>query len=499
MKTRKLLVLIMGVFFLAFTACEDDDNTPVIDDMDEMETPTPDPEPDEMEDPEPVMADFTVTIENVVTPQPLFQTGFFAIPEGGSEPAPLFPGDAYSFEVDAGPNVLPGDGGTRLSFVTMFVQSNDLFFAPSEEGIALYQEDGTPIGGDGMVDVTDQVLLWDAGTEVNEETGSSNQKPQQAADAMDQGEDENGVVAEITNNSDSFGNEIPDVSEVIKVTIELVSPAKFKVNIMNVSDANTIAVPAQGEDARAAVPISPGVYAVHTMPAPFFVEGEAASEAGLVASETGVEDIAEDGFFDALLMDSEASTGLIVPLSPGAWAVHSQDIKPIYDNDMIDFGEGLEAIAEDGIPTMLVESLMNKEDVFASGGFDTAVGATEPGAIGPGGQYQFSFTAEEGSSLSLATMFVQSNDWFYSFKPDGLPLFADGAAVSGDVTEFVFLYDAGTEADEYPGAGLTQVIRQAASDNGEADENTNVRFINPDDTSNVPSAVNVIKVTIEAN
>jgi len=497
MKMKKLNLVLLGTALLAFTACSETDVA--------IEESAIDPNPETVSETNGenvqenlAMADFTVTVENVVTPKPIFQSGVFAVPVGGSDPAPLFPGDAYEFEIDAGPHVLPGDGGTRLSFVTMFVQSNDLFFAPDEEGIALYNEDGSPICGNGQLDVTDQVLLWDAGTEVNETTGGPNQKPQQAPDAEDQGEDENGVVTEITNNSCSFGNVLPETSEVIKVTIEYVGPARFKVRIKNVSDATTIAVPAKGEDATAPVPVSPGVYAVHTMPAPFFVEGEAAAGAGLVGSAEGVENIAEDGFPEALAMDTKAATGLIVPLSPGAWAIHEDGILPLYNIDSPDFGEGLEAVAEDGVPTMLAASLAEKAGVKFSGAFDTPVGADGPGAIGPGGSYQFTCEGTDGDYLSLATMFVQSNDWFYSFAPKGIALFEDGAPREGDVTEYIFLYDSGTEADEYPGAGLSQVIRQGEGDSGEADPDMNVRFIDPADQSNVPAGVNVIKVTISS-
>ncbi len=501
MKMNKVLLSIIGGTLLTFMACSKTD-TPVEPEATETAQSDPNESPTESStdstDVVAAEAEFTVTIENVVKPKPIFQSGVFAIPVGGTDPAPLFPGDAYEFEIDAGPHVLPGDGGTRLSFVTMFVQSNDLFFAPDEEGIALYNEDGSPICGNGPLDVTDQVLLWDAGTEVNEPTGGPNQKPQQAPDAEDQGDDENGVVTEVTNNSCSFGNELPDTDKVIKVTLEYIGPAKFKVHIKNVSNGMTIAVPAKGEDASAPVPVSPGVYAVHTMSAPFFVEGEAASGAGLVASAEGVENIAEDGFPEALAMDTKAATGLIVPLSPGAWAIHEGGLEPLYMIDTPDYGEGLEGVAEDGSPTMLAASLAAKEGVKFSGAFDTPVGASSPGPIGPGGSYQFTCGGADGDHLSLATMFVQSNDWFYSLAPDGIPLFKDGAPVGGDVTEYVYLYDAGTEADEYAGAGLSQVIRQGGADTGDDDPNTNVRFINPEDIPNIPANAQVIKVSIEA-
>ncbi len=497
MKTRKIQQIMIGLAMVSIVACSDPDNLVVAETLDTTLDNTSDLQDDsgELMPVDPAQADFTVTIENVVMPKPIFQSGVFNTPVGKTTPGPLFPGDAYEFYIDAGPSVLPNDGGTRLSFVTMFVQSNDLFFAPGEEGIALYNENGTAIGCNGTpVDVTDQIALWDAGTEVNEVTGGPNQKPQQDPMAEDQGVDENGVVTKITNNSCAFGNVLPENDEVIKVTIENIGPSKFKVRILNVSDGMTIATPGQGEGTRAPVPISPGVYAVHTMPAPFFEVGQVATGAGLVASAEGVEDIAEDGSTQALLMDTQAATGLTVPLSPGIWASHNSDVQPIYQLNSPDFGEGLEAIAEDGIPTMLAGSLAAKTGNTISGTFDTPLGATGPGAIGPGGSYQFSFSAADGDHLSLATMFVQSNDWFYAFPPEGIPLFENGIAISGDVSANIFLYDAGTEADEYPGAGLFQVIRQSSGDSGPGDPNTAVRLIEPN--GNIPATSGVIRVTI---
>ena len=59
----------------------------------------------------------------------------------------------------------------------MYVQSNDLFLSPGDTGIALFADDGLPISGD----ITNQIDLWDAGTEVNEEPGvGANQAPRQA-------------------------------------------------------------------------------------------------------------------------------------------------------------------------------------------------------------------------------------------------------------------------------------------------------------------------------
>jgi hypothetical protein len=129
-------------------------------------------------------------------------SGAFNTPVGETDPGPLPPGGAYEFTIVA----VPGD---TLSFATMFVQSNDLFYAPDGTGIALFNSDGTPVSGD----VTGQVQLWDAGTELNQEPGvGPDQAPRQAG--PNTGPDENGVVQIV---SDEFT--YPVTAATIRVTI----------------------------------------------------------------------------------------------------------------------------------------------------------------------------------------------------------------------------------------------------------------------------------------
>jgi hypothetical protein len=104
------------------------------------------------------------------------------------------------------------------------------------------------------------------------------------------------------------------------------------------------------------------------------------------------------------------------------------------------------------------------------GVFNTPVGATAPGPIGPGAAYEFSVIAEPGMKLSLAMMFGQSNDWFYAFDANGIHLFNGNKPISGDITSKLVLYDAGSEKDEEIGIGQNQGPRQKAPDTGE-DEN----------------------------
>ncbi len=80
----------------------------------------------------------------------------------------------------------------------------------------------------------------------------------------------------------------------------------------------------------------------------------------------------------------------------------------------------------------------------------------------PDGNYTFSVTAEPGDHLSLDSMLLQSNDWFYGL--DSLPLFdAPGKPRTGEVTTSFNLH---AEVDETPGYGPNQAPRQAGANTG---------------------------------
>ena len=128
----------------------------------------------------------------------------FNTPIGATGPGPITPGTAYEFMVSA----IRGD---RLSLTMMMGQSNDWFYAPAESGIDLFKN-GKAISED----ITSQIVLWDAGTEVDQEPGiGSDQGPRQKA--PNTGEAENGVVR---NAKDvKYGSAYKNVSSVMRVTI----------------------------------------------------------------------------------------------------------------------------------------------------------------------------------------------------------------------------------------------------------------------------------------
>lgn len=107
--------------------------------------------------------------------------GVFNTPVGAMAAGPIRPGESYEYTFTAAP-------GAKFFMTQMFGQSNDWFYAPSS-GIALFDSKGKPFGGD----VTYKFVLWDAGTEKNEEIGiGPNQGPRQKG--MNTGDAENGVV-----------------------------------------------------------------------------------------------------------------------------------------------------------------------------------------------------------------------------------------------------------------------------------------------------------------
>lgn len=160
-------------------------------------------------------------------------------------------------------------------------------------------------------------------------------------------------------------------------------------------------------------------------------------------------------------------------LSPGMWVLHEKEVR-LFTEGRPAGPNGLEMQAEDGNPEGLVKYLAGDHSEMLHGVFNTPGGANEPGPIGPGGAYEFSFTAQPGMKLSTVTMFGQSNDWFYAPEPGGIRLFNNGKPISGDITSKFTLWDAGTEVNEEPGIGPNQGPRQKTPNTG-ADERGKVR------------------------
>lgn len=202
---------------------------------------------------------------------------------------------------------------------------------------------------------------------------------------------------------------------------------------------------------------------VHGGGEPLFTDGQPDRGAGLEA-------LAEDGDPSGLVASLEVVTGVTTPLAPGVAAVIDME-QTVFTAGEPDDGHGLEALAEDGDPSTYAE--WTSGTVFA-----VPSGATDPGPLFPGQSYTAEIEALTGQYLTLETMFVQSNDWFFSLGAEGIPLFdAAGAAIGGDITDLVTLWDAGTEIDQTPGVGPDQAPRQTGPNTGADDPDANIRMV----------------------
>jgi hypothetical protein len=386
---------------------------------------------------------FLVKIENVSTAYDYFAAGARFIPDGEDAPGPAFPGQSFSVEFHAGK-------GHRLSFATMYGASNDLYYAPPDEGIELFNGDLPTTGN-----ITGMISLWDAGTEVNHAPAS--------------GEDgaEESVPIQSVRNTDNVmdGYTYNNVEENLEVWLEYDGTSLFTLTIKNLDGSST--------------PLSPLAWVVHyDSQNPIFTEG--ASDYG-----HGLEDLAETGDAGPLSEYLSTHSGYVSPVAPGVWVVHKKGQKPIFKEGKPEYGNGLEMLAEVGDPTSVYTSLLDEK--YESGVYNTPEGAAGAGPLFPGETYSFTFDANVGDYLSFASMLGKSNDLFFAPGDMGIRLFTGTSPISGEVTSQVMLWDAGTEVNEYPGAGLHQGP-------GGVDETGNVMTVN--DGFTWPEVSQVIRVTI---
>jgi len=425
----------------------------------------------------PIVETFTVTLENVAPVKAYTSAGVFDTPVGETVAGPAIPGKTYKFTVDAGRK-------QKLFFATMLGATNDAFFAPGGDGISLYLDNGTPVSAD----VTSQISIWDAGTELNEEPFLGPNTVTNQTTVNTGTVDSNSKVRKISTATEGYVFSYPAVATLIKVTVMHTTGTLFDVTIENlVGSALTT-----GDLVSHPLPISPGVWAVSSSTNALFTDQAPAPAHGLEA-------LAEDGKPVTLATYLAANTGITYPASPGAWLLHKTGSKPLFSAGVKDAGKGLEALAEDGNPALLGANLASLDGYVAGGIFNTPVGATTPGALAPGSKYQFTFEASPGDSLSVASMLAATNDVFLGSNDLGIPLFtAAGVAVSGDISSQLSLWDAGTEGNEEPAIGPNTVTNQLTANTGTPGEDKVqlLGAVTTDTYAAYPTAQSVLKVTI---
>lgn len=380
---------------------------------------------------------FRITLYNTVD---LLSATVFNTPDGASAagPAPNV-GDSYSVSFKATP-------GTYLSFATMEAMSNDWFYSPDGEGIALYTGNGSPVTGD----ITGQIMLWDAGTE----------EENPAAWAAVDPNDENGTDDDNT----AVRLQQTDVTDRIEAMLSY-ADGQFTLKITNLAGGSNGTV------------ITPGLAVVHVLDYPLFEKG--AADPGY-----GLKQIAEDGN-PGVLYEFLAEAGTSgdnsplrlssshTPFAPGlAYVFPSDETDPLFtQGEAVVAESGLESLAEDGSPATAISYLTDL-------GY-AAVAADQMAPVHPGETMTFTITATPGEKFGFATMFIQSNDWFVSLNNGGVELFnEDGSPKSGiDYSMQAYLFDAGTEEDETIGSGANQAPRQSGPNTGPADDDTSIRRV----------------------
>ncbi|MDU1891179.1 MAG: spondin domain-containing protein [Dysgonomonas sp.] len=409
------MLLITG---LAFSSCSDDDD----DDYFDLES--------------------TITFENKVTLKEFAQSGTFK----GTTQNVILPGQSVDIKFYAG-------NKQYLMFAMMYGYSNDLFFAPDNPGLRLFDEDGNALTGD----VSSQIHLWDNGTRINVQPAAGISHPGDAEDA---------TISKVET-QDAQGNLYRPASELVKLNLAYdATTSEFTLTIRN-NSTGTINE----------TPLSPGVWVVSNYlggklvkEKPFFIEGEKSSAQLTALAEGGNNQLLGD-------MVSEM-TGVITGLSPVLVVVYTGNVNPIYQLNQKDANIGLKELAQKGDASKLkssLEGMTNVRYVYIAGSE----------AVAPGKSVETKFKAWDGDRIAYATMFGYSNDWFYA---NSETIMAD---FKGDLTGKTVLLDNGTGVNQFPGAGNNQALFGGTPQA----EDAVIKVV--ETTYPVPSVANVIKVTIK--
>jgi hypothetical protein len=156
-----------------------------------------------------------------------------------------------------------------------------------------------------------------------------------------------------------------------------------------------------------------------------------------------------------------------VPLSAGVWVLHT-GVNPLFIPGDVEPGIGLKVLAEAGRAKELDRNLAGRVGVRAHGTFQPPPMGFRTPMLNPGKSLEFSLTASPGDRISFVMMLGQSNDGLIATEAAGIPLFdSSGRPLSGDITGRLSLWDAGTETNEVPGLGPNQGIRQGAPHAGD--------------------------------
>ena len=186
--------------------------------------------------------------------------------------------------------------------------------------------------------------------------------------------------------------------------------------------------------------------------------------------------------------------------APGVWVVHTDAVR-LFTAGTPATGTPIEALAEEGRNQPMLDALdalgdagIIKAAPFATLSMDNY--AEDP--IAPGESVTMGFSAPVGARLSMASMFIQSNDIFIGSPDGGIPLFTEaGEPAVGDASASMRLWDAGTEVNQEPGVGPDQAPRQSEAGQGPPEDGV-ITVIDGADAAGFtyPAPTDLVQVTI---
>lgn len=402
----------------------------------------------------PVSINKTVSVENVLQSKPLVESGTF------QEPGKvILPGESSSFTFAAAK-------GEAVSFATMYGWSNDLFFAPANPGIMLYDAKGDPVEGD----VSAQVKLWDNGTRLNQQPGSAVNHPGTAESTPQN-------ITEV-NGTDMQGNSYLPASSLMKATLEYKGNSMFTLTIKNISGGTSNETP-----------FSPGVWAVSYSVGGNLLNPNPIYAAGM-PSANGLTNIAEMGDYGNMNTYLISITGIFTPLSPVLVVIYNGIDNPVYKTGEKDAGHGLTALSQRGDASDLagyLKSVKGVKNVYVLAAANTNVLLPEINGQ-PGSSVSQQISVTKGDKIAIASMYGLSNDWFFATMGE------IDATQEGDISSMIGLYDDGTAVNEFPGAGSTQ----AAFGGMPVEESKAIAEVpNPNAFTTLPAISDIIKVVIQ--
>jgi hypothetical protein len=199
-----------------------------------------------------------------------------------------------------------------------------------------------------------------------------------------------------------------------------------------------------------------------------------------------------------------------IPLSAGVWVLHTGR-NPIFTPGEL-AAPALKALAEAGMAAAYAPTLRGADGVRATSTFETPQGRPrgamstrrdEGGGahvsrmLAAGQHFEFTFTAQPGDRLSVAVMVAQSNDGLLATDGEGLALFdPSGRPVSGEITGRFTFWDVGTEVNEQPGMGRNQGLRQGAAHAGDPEQRPVRRMADAEFGELWPAVARIVRVTI---